>query len=104
VVIVVFQAEKFFSLAHRIVQLAVTNQHPQIEQIPAVTTGEISPVLFPPRLIFRLFPASPSTLPAHHSRPSRCPFGRRYFATLSALSHNFSDNSAGDITHSVNQI
>jgi hypothetical protein len=99
VVIVVFQAEKK-PRASRIVQLAVANQYPQIQQIPAVTTGEIGPVLFPTQIDFQALPGLTIDTARAPFAPFRCPFGRRYFATLSALSHNFSDNSDGDITHS----
>jgi hypothetical protein len=59
VVIVVFQAKKLFRFSHGVVQLAVTHQHPEIQQVSAVTAGKICPCFLPPRLIFRLFAGSP---------------------------------------------
>jgi hypothetical protein len=43
VVIVVFQAKKLFRFSHGVVQLAVTHQHPEIQQVTAVTAGKVSP-------------------------------------------------------------
>jgi hypothetical protein len=86
------------------VQLAVTNQYPQIQQIPAVTTGEIGPVLFPTQIDFQALPGLTIDTARAPFAPFQVPLRQKYFATLSALSHNFSDNSDGDITHSVNQI
>jgi hypothetical protein len=43
VVIVVFQAKKLFRFSHCVVQLAVTHQHPEIQQVTAVSAGKVSP-------------------------------------------------------------
>jgi hypothetical protein len=56
VVIVVLQPKELFRFSHSVVQLAVTHQHPKIQQVTAVAAGKISPSFLPPRLIFRLLP------------------------------------------------